>query len=424
MHTGLRLNSFKHLCKNGMIKIMPAPDRVTLSLHQHADATLYPCVQQGDLVTLGQVIAKPHAAHSAWLHASVSGTIHSISDRYIVIQNDHKERISDFGVSNTEWREWSPQELIAHLAQGGIAGLGGAAYSTAAKLSAHRKDAIETLIINGMECEPFITCDDWLMREHAASILKGVQILLHASDAQRALIAIEDDKPVAIESMRNALKGVDASRIEIRVLPAAYPNGDEGQLIRLLLHKEIPRGYLPSTLGVLVHNVATAHACAQWINASQPLIGRVVTITGHGVHEPANVDVCIGTAYKDIVAFCGGYQNKIISLISGGAMMGRALHSDDEVITKTSNCLIAATAMDIAPHYDEQPCIRCGECAHACPANLLPQQLLMHLRNQNVPTALELGLRDCIECGCCDAVCPSHIALASRFHTAKLQLME
>lgn len=422
MHYGLHLDSFKHLCKDGSIRIMPAPEVVRLSLEQHADAVLHPCVRQNETVMLGQVIAKPEAINSAWLHASVSGRVQSIDDRYVVIENDHQDRHSQFCAPIDGWQQWSPPQLIAHLAEGGIAGLGGAAYSTAAKLAARAEHKIESLLINAMECEPFIACDDQLMRERSVRILQGVQILLHASGAQRALMAIESDKPTAIQSLRDALMQMNDRRIEIHVLATAYPGGDEGQLVQQLLGREIPRGKLPSAIGVLINNVATVYACAQWILQGQPLTSRIVTVTGHGIREPANVEVRIGTACRDIINYCGGYQGTIRTLIMGGTMMGKSLRSDDISISKASNCLVAASDADISPAYDELPCIRCGECTHACPVNLLPQQLLMHMRNHNVDAALELGLRDCIECGCCDVVCPSHILLASRFRAAKMQL--
>ena len=422
MYTGLRLTSFKHLCKNAATKPMPAPNHVKLLLTQHTDALLRPCVKLGDTVARGQVVAKPDRSYSAWLHASVSGTVQSVSDQFIAIENDHQNRSDPSNRPINDWHGLSPIELIAHLAQGGIAGLGGAGYSTAAKLAVHAKTPIETLIINGMECEPYITCDDYLMREQSASIINGVQILLLACGATRAIIAIEDDKPVAIEAIRSAVANLNDQHIEVRVLSAAYPQGDEGQLIRLILSKEIPHGCLPSAINVLVQNIATAHACARWIVQGQPLITRNVTITGHGVKECSNIEVPIGTACKDVIAFSGGYQGNIKSLIMGGTLMGRSLESDDIPITKASNCVIVATEADIGSDQGEQPCIRCGECAFACPVNLLPQQLLMYVRSQNTSAAVELGLNDCIECGCCDIVCPSHIMLASRFRQSKRQL--
>ncbi len=423
MYTGLRLDSFKHLCNTGTIEIMPAPNMVTLSLDQHADALLRSCVKVGETVALGQIIARPDISFSACLHSSVSGTVQTINANHIVISNNHKDTLDASLTPKSNWQTWSKTELIAHLAEGGIAGLGGAAYSTSAKLSAGQQQHIDTLIINGMECEPYITCDDHLLREQAAYILNGVQILLHACGASRAYVAIEDDKPLAIDAVRNALAQLNDQRISIQVFPTTYPHGDEGQLIGLLLSKEVPRGQLPSAIGVIVQNVATAFACAKWIYEGRPLISRVVTVTGHGIHECKNVEVRIGSACKDVIAYCGGYRGEISTLIMGGIMMGTALSSDEMPITKASNCLIAANHLDLAPNYIEQPCIRCGECAHACPVDLLPQQLLMNLRNQNTAAVEELGLRDCILCGCCDTVCPSHIALASRFRVAKLQLL-
>lgn len=400
---------------------MPAPDRVRMLLDQHADALLRSCVKANEQVSIGQVVARPDSTLSAWLHSPISGTVETVDDTVIIIKNDRKYRADTSHHSLNNWRDLEAMELITRLAEGGVAGLGGAGYSTAAKLAAQTAEGIHTLIINGMECEPYITCDDRMMREQAASIIVGIQILLHASGAKQCIIAIEDDKPEAIAAMRMAINNTNDSRLQVRALPAAYPNGDEGRLIKLLLDREIPRGGLPSTIGIVVHNIATAYACAQWITNGVPLMKRVVTVTGHGIQHPQNVEVCIGTACNDLIHYCGDYQGEIDALLIGGTMMGKSVRTDDVAITKTTNCLIAATGKDIVDQYPQLPCIRCSECAVVCPAQLLPQQLHMYLRNKNDAAALELGLKDCIECGCCDAVCPSHIMLASQFRSAKLR---
>ena len=431
MYTGLHLSTQKHLTASAAIQTAPAPDRVVLPLNQHTDAALEPCLQVGDYVKLGQVIAKPRTALSAWLHASVSGVIHAIELRMtahseqpvncIVIDNDGNDTLDDTLKAGVDWSQLNAIKLCEHIAQGGIVGLGGAAYATATKLAAHQRQPITTLLINGMECEPYISCDDHLLRERAITVLHGIQILLHACGATRAIIALEDDKLNASHSLRAALQSLADKRIELRNVPTAYPSGDEGQLIKQLLDMEIPHGQLPADIGIIVHNVGTAYACAQWILQGRPLISRIVTVTGHGVRRTANLEVRLGTACAALIAHCGGYQPEVTALIMGGAMMGRALPNDDLPIVKASNCLIAATHADFAPLYAAQPCIRCGECMDACPVGLMPQQLHLYLRNNNATAALELGLRDCIECGCCDFVCPSHIVLAAQFRTAKQQ---
>jgi len=257
------------------------------------------------------------------------------------------------------------------------------------------------------------------MRERAVDILQGVQILMHACATQLAIVAIEDDKPIAIRAMQIALVNLQDERIKITSLPTAYPSGDEGQLIKLLLNKEIPQGRLPADVGVIVQNVGTAYACTQWIVHARPLTSRIVTVTGDGVKAPRNLEARIGASCADLIAACDGYTAEVASLIMGGPMMGHALPHDDYPVVKASNCLLAGTHEELRTAPAEMPCIRCGECSSVCPVYLLPQQLFMHLRHDDHAAAVELGLFDCIECGGCDFVCPSQIVLATRFRAAK-----
>lgn len=427
IHQGLTLPTRKALAPP-TLEVLPPPDEVLLPLEQHAGIALTPCIENGGLVRRGQPIATSSAL-GAWLHAPTSGelTLITYSDRLgceqpaLHIRADGKDEVF-VHEPFAEWREVSPLALCEQLARGGIVGLGGAVFATATKLASHVTRRIDTLIINGVECEPYITCDDALMRHHADDIVAGVRILLQACQAPRALIAIETDKPAAIAAMRAAVQAVNDPRLEVHMIPTAYPSGDEGQLIARLLNMEIPRDCLPADIGVIVQNVATAHACARWVLHGEPLISRVVTVTGLGIGAPRNVVARIGMRCQQLITACGGYTNTH-TLIMGGAMMGRALPNDALPITKGTNCLIAAAPSELPPARDELPCIRCGECMHACPVNLMPQQLLWHLRHDDRAESREAlheyGLRDCIECGCCDYVCPSHIALASRFHIAK-----
>ncbi len=435
-YQGLQLPTHKYSTRDAAIIAAPMPDVLVLPLNQHSDIGLLPCVKAGDTVLLGQVIAKPAAKLSACLHASVSGTVLAIEPRAtpqladqltpaIVLANDGRDARDPALQPMNNWQSMTPMDLCDHLARGGIAGLGGAAFPAATKLAAHAQHPIEHLLINGVECEPFISCDDRLMRERAMQVVQGAQIMLHAAQASHCIVAVEADKLEALAALRAAVQQLADARIETTIVATAYPSGDEGQLVTQLLGREIPRGGLPAQVGVIVQNVATAYACAQWIHQAQPLISRIVTVTGDGVRQPANLEVRLGTCVRDLIGFCGGYRDefKPDTLIMGGAMMGRALPSDQFPIVKASNCLIVARHDLLRPVAAEMPCIRCGECAQACPANLLPQQLLAHARSDNRVALRELGLFDCIECGCCDYVCPSHITLAGRFRAAK-QLLE
>ena len=444
-HPGLPLPSHKQHSRDVAIVVMPASDELVLPLNQHSDAELIPCVQVGDTVYKGQVIAQPQVANdsslislSAWLHAPVSGQVIAIEPRdvphqrvtvsvSIVIRNDHLDTTDPTATSCTDWSQLEASALCQLITRGGIVGLGGAVFPTAAKLATCLPKTIEYLLINGVECEPYITCDDRLMRERAIHIVHGTQILMHAAQAQRCLIAIEADKPEAFAAMQVALSTVSDARIELRSIATAYPSGDEGQLITQLTAREIPRGGLPADVGVIVQNVATAYACARWIEHGEPLISRIVTVTGAGIKQPANLEVSLGTHIHDVVATCGDYQNENDAsfdvlgdtLVMGGAMMGRALAHDLMPIVKATNCLIVTPRSALKPAMPEMPCIRCGECSEACPVYLLPQQLLAFARNNNRSALIELGLADCIECGCCDYVCPSNITLAQRFRAAK-----
>ncbi|NJO13611.1 MAG: electron transport complex subunit RsxC [Gammaproteobacteria bacterium] len=374
------------------------------------------------------------ARSGAWLHSPVSGTVAAIEPRpaphrlgapalSIVVTNDSRdERYA--APAPLAFDQLSPEELRELIGRGGIVGLGGAVFPTAAKLGSAARASGLRLLLNGAECEPYISCDDMLMRERARDVVFGARILLHATTAQTCVIAIEDDTPQAAAALGTAIADAHDDRIQLRRVASVYPAGGEKQLIDVVFGVEVPAGGLPADVSIACLNVGTAAAIANWIRDGQPLTSRIVTITGDGVREQRNLDVRIGTPLSALIYDCGGYTARMSRLIMGGSMMGQALPHDAMPAIKATNCLIAASALDLQPRTGEMPCIRCGNCAHACPAMLLPQQLHWYARARDLAALETYGLMDCIECGCCDYVCPSQIPLVEQFRDMKPALIE
>ena len=434
-HAGLRLDPHKSISTQQPIRTIPPPAELVLPLDQHAGTPAIPIVKAGDTVAKGQPVAKPGATLSAWLHSPVSGTVSAIELRptahhegasvlSIVIENDAAERLHAENVPLDDYQSLTPEALCEHIGFGGIVGLGGAVFPTAVKLTREDPERSFNLILNGAECEPYISCDDMLMRERARDIVLGAQIMLYAIQAQRCVIAIEGDKPEAEAAMRAALTEAADPRLELAMLGTEYPAGGERQLIAAIDQREVPSGGLPQDVGVICQNVGTAAAITRWIVNGEPLISRVVTVTGAGVRQPANVEVRFGTPIGKLIEACGGYTDAAERLIMGGSMMGLAIPRDDLPVVKGTNCILAASAAELQPRAHEMPCIRCGECAQACPVALLPMELHFHTCSGDLDPLARLGLLDCIECGCCDYVCPSQIPLAHRFRQQKPALME
>jgi electron transport complex protein RnfC len=432
LHGGLRLDAHKSASTAKSIVEAPVPAQLTLSLIQNVGEPAVPLVTVGDRVLRGQLIASAGGDLGVPVHASSSGIVAAIESRpvasrhveeasCIVIDCDGRDEAFP-GIVATDFTALQPTKLLSRILEGGIVGLGGAVFPTAQKLMQARSVDVDLLILNGVECEPYISCDDVLMRERADAVLVGAQILMHALQADACCIAVESDKPEAVQRLSRALAALDDPRIALRLVPTVYPSGGEDQLVQLLTNREVPSSGLPTDVGCVVQNVGTAAAVYDWIAAGEPLISRVTTVTGDGVAEPVNVRARVGTPVADLVQCAGGYTERARHLVIGGPMTGKSIGADDVPLPKSGNCVLVVSGA--AQPAEELPCIRCGDCAAVCPVQLLPQQLLAYSRNVEEAQLREFGLLDCIECGCCDLVCPSHIPLTAGFRRSKARLRE
>ena len=401
----------------------PIPAELVYPLLQRSDNYAKPIVQQGEYVLQGQVIATVSNPFATPVHAASSGIVKEIASRLIA----HPSGLSDTciiietdGLDNAiaadpcvNYQLEDPEILRAKIQLAGIAGLGGAMFPTAQKLLA---SPIHSLIINGAECEPYISCDESLMQAHAHQLIQGALILQYILQAEDCIIVIENNMPLALQALNVAIAQQD---IQLITVPAIYPTGGEKQLIQVVTGNKIPSKSLPSDQGFICQNIGTAYAVYQAIYLGIPLTERIITITGKGINHANNIRAKIGTPIKYLVEQCGGYTQNVQRLIMGGSMMGIALSTDDIAVTKATNCILAMTNDDLVKEPVVMPCIRCGDCASVCPVELLPQQLYWHSRSKQLDLCLDYHLFDCIECGCCDIVCPSHIPLVQMFRAAK-----
>jgi len=426
-HGGLHLPQHKKRSMHELISEAIIPPLLTLPLQQHIGEPSEPLVSIGEQVLKGQMIAEAKSFVSAPVHATTSGRIIAIENRpvphpsgleapCIILEADGRDEAIE--TQAHDYREMEPAELRHLLRDAGIVGLGGAGFPSFIKLNPGPGNPIKTLLLNGAECEPYITCDAMLMQQRPHEIIKGLLIMKQALQAEHCIIAVEDNKRLAHTMLVNALGEHEPLDIKIVQVPTLYPTGGEKQLIKVVTGKEIPTHTLPIHAGVVCHNVATAAAVYDALQG-QPLISRVVTVTGDAVSHPRNLQVRFGTPFRALLEQCGFDQQADVDLIMGGPLMGIKVPNQDVPTIKTSNCVLT---LKREPRSPAMPCIRCAECARVCPVQLLPQQLYWYARAQNFDRIQDYKLFDCIECGACAYVCPSHIPLVNYYRFAKTEI--
>jgi electron transport complex protein RnfC len=411
------------------IEVLPLAQHFHVPLQQHIGAPAKPLVKVGQRVRKGDPIARGQGNISAPVHAPTSGHISAIGEfsaphpsglptPAISLEADGADEWTNLAVPDDPF-SLSQDEIAGRVAAAGIVGMGGATFPSAVKLSLGRRTQVEQLILNGGECEPYLSCDDRLMRERAAEVIDGARIMQYAIGARVLLVAIENNKPEAIAAMRSAAQAF--GDIDVRCVPSRYPMGSEKQLIHTLVGKEVPPNARPMDVGVVLHNVGTAYAVHRALRLGQPLISRIVTVNGGAVAAPRNLEVRIGTLVRDLFDYCGGLTQDPARIVMGGPMMGQQLPNVDVPVIKGTSGVLALTRQE-TPRAEPTPCIRCATCVGACPIGLMPLEMAAYVRAGDLNGALGHGLKDCIACGTCAYACPAHIPLVHYFDHAKGEL--
>jgi electron transport complex protein RnfC len=417
----------KELANRCAIEMMPLPRRLIVHFAQNLGAAPKPIVKKGDAVKKGQIIAEPQGFISVPLHAPTSGTVQALDvfphpvgadmPAAVIVPDGMDEWESGLDVER-EAASFDAEKIRQIVRDAGLVGMGGAAFPTHVKLSPPKDKPIDLLIVNGAECEPYLASDHRLMLERPGEIVEGASYLARALGVKTVIIAIEKNKPDAIETVR---KAAETHRYAVRALDVVYPQGAERQLIFSLTGRTVPAGGLPMDVGVLVQNVGTSFAAYEAIRFARPLIERVVCVTGHGIVNPKNVLVRIGTTFGDLISYCGGQLPDAGKVIGGGPMMGVAQYSLEAPVTKGTSGVVVLKQDEVAQYVGEA-CIRCGRCVRACPMRLNPSALSIFAERLRFDDAGEHHVLDCIECGCCAYVCPSRRPMVHHFRRAKAEV--
>ena len=423
---GIYLSYHKELTKDKAIEEVPIPPEIIIPLSQHAGAPCEPLVKKGDKVVVGQKIGDTQTFFSAPVHAPVNGVVKTVEFRphflgvpilSVVITADKEQEPGFKKIENHD--DLSPDGLKRTIREAGIVGLGGAAFPTHVKLSPPKEKPIESVIINGCECEPYLTCDDRQMIEKGEALIDGLKLILKIVGAKKGYIGVEDNKPEAISALQNLDLGEE---IEVVPLATKYPQGFEKKLIQAILGKIVPLGGLPMDVGVVVQNVGTAIAVSEAIREGKPLIERVITVSGRAVKNPKNLRVKIGTPAQFLVDFCGGFQGKPGKIILGGPMTGVVQQDLSASVVKGNSGVLVLSPFEVGKQRPVEPCIRCGECVQACPMSLLPYQLGNYGQVEMWDGAEAFNAMACCECACCSFVCPANRPLVQWIKLAKLKI--
>ena len=419
---GVHPDDKKRLSKDKAIEVLPMPSELVVSMSQHLGAPAVPAKKKGDEVRRGEVIGTAASYVSADVHSPVDGTVvdirrvrvaaGAVADAIVIKPAEVQE--TSFA-EEFDWQSQSPDDLLKTVRSMGIVGMGGATFPTDVKLNVPMGKKVDALIINGVECEPYLTSDYRLMMERADGLLEGAMAAARIASPERIYIGIEANKPDAADHIEARIRE-HGYPIEVIRLRVRYPQGDEKQLIQAVLGREVPSGKLPLDVGAIVMNASTAYAVYEAVRFHKPLIERICTVSGESVNEPKNVLAPIGTKFSDLIAFCGGERPDLVSIVAGGPMMGFAIADPDTPMVKGSGGLLLLPRM-----YEEAsfPCVLCGKCVQHCPMGLQPNLMFRNIKYGNYQVAVDLGLMDCKECGCCAYTCPSQRPLVQGFKLGK-----